>query len=88
MIQTNDPGQWDSREGKAKRITLQVIAAIIIVWVTLFTWKQWNAWQAPPDIQVDDTLQQVHGKIPDWPFEEIDRTDGRVDLRPKGRDSL
>jgi hypothetical protein len=58
MIQLNDPGQWDPREGKAKRITLQVIAAIIIVLVTLFTVKQWNA----PYVEQPATCDLCYGQ--------------------------
>lgn len=55
MIQLNDPGP---REGKAKRITLQFIAVIIIVWVTLFTWKQWNA----PYVEQPATCDLCYGQ--------------------------
>ena len=74
-----------------KKTALIVLALITIGILVLFTWRVISIpWVPPktPEMILDDTLQMNQGRIPDA-YEEIERSDGHVDIRPKRRiDSL
>jgi len=64
MIQTTNPGQQDPREGKAKRITLWIICAIIVAYGIRFAYLKY---QQPETIE--DVIQTARDK--GWPDSSV-----------------
>jgi len=93
MTQTTNPGQQDSREGKAKRITLLIICAIIIAYGIRFAYLKY---QRPETIE--DVIHGARDKgLPDSsvivigpPDDSIESAAHRIpdNVQKAGRDTL